>query len=40
MISAYNAISNQPFKENEAVYYPLNRVNDDAILNFKAKERT
>ncbi|MCL1046038.1 phytanoyl-CoA dioxygenase family protein [Shewanella electrodiphila] len=34
MISAYNAISNQPFIENEAVYYPLNRVEDDAILNW------
>lgn len=32
MICAYNAISNQSFKENEAAYYPLNRVDDDAIM--------
>ena len=36
MISAYNAISNQAFQENEAVYYPLYPVDDDAILNWKA----
>ena len=36
MISAYNAISNQAFEENEAIYYPLERVEDDAILNWKA----
>lgn len=36
MISAYNAMSNQPWEENEAVYYPLNRVDDDAIVNWKA----
>jgi ectoine hydroxylase-related dioxygenase (phytanoyl-CoA dioxygenase family) len=36
MISAYNAISNQSFQENEAVYYPLHPVEDDAILNWKA----
>jgi hypothetical protein len=35
MIMAYNAESNKPFKENEAVYYPLNRVEDDAILKWK-----
>lgn len=35
MISAYNAITNQAFKENEAIYYPLNRVDDDAILNWQ-----
>ncbi|WP_299570864.1 phytanoyl-CoA dioxygenase family protein [uncultured Shewanella sp.] len=35
MISAYNAVSNQPFKENEAVYYPLTPVDDEAILNWK-----
>lgn len=32
MISAYNAMSNQPFEENESVYYPLDRVDDDAIM--------
>lgn len=32
MICAYNAISNQAFHENEAVYYPFNPVSDDAIL--------
>ncbi|MBU2871591.1 phytanoyl-CoA dioxygenase family protein [Colwellia sp. E2M01] len=36
MISAYNAMSNQPFEENEAEYFPLNRVDDDAIINWKA----
>jgi ectoine hydroxylase len=36
MISAYNAISNQSFKQNEAIYYPLNRVEDDAILKWQA----
>ncbi|WP_077338428.1 phytanoyl-CoA dioxygenase family protein [Pseudocolwellia agarivorans] len=35
MICAYNALSNQSFKENEAIYYPLNRVEDDAIINWK-----
>ncbi|BDF94622.1 phytanoyl-CoA dioxygenase family protein [Pseudoalteromonas haloplanktis] len=35
MICAFNAITNQSFKENEAVYYPLEPVNDDAILNWK-----
>ncbi|MGJ8692117.1 MAG: phytanoyl-CoA dioxygenase family protein [Thalassotalea sp.] len=35
MISAFNALSNQPFEENESVYYPLNRVDDDAILNWQ-----
>ena len=35
IICAYNAISNQAFKENEAVYYPLDRVDDQAILNCK-----
>ncbi|MER2492758.1 phytanoyl-CoA dioxygenase family protein [Catenovulum sediminis] len=35
MICAYNAISNQAFEENEAVYYPLERVDDDAILNWQ-----
>ena len=35
MISAYNAMSNQPWEENEAIYYPLNRVDDDAIENWK-----
>ena len=34
MICAYNAITNQAFAENEAVYYPLKRVDDDAILNW------
>ncbi|WP_017444938.1 phytanoyl-CoA dioxygenase family protein [Gayadomonas joobiniege] len=34
MISAYNAMSNQPFEENESVYYPLDRVDDDAIINW------
>ncbi|WP_370980585.1 phytanoyl-CoA dioxygenase family protein [Agaribacterium sp. ZY112] len=34
IICAYNAISNQAFRENEAVYYPLDRVDDDAILNW------
>jgi ectoine hydroxylase len=38
MISAYNAISNQAFAENEAVYYPLTRVDDDAILNWQARK--
>lgn len=32
MICAYNAITNQSFKENEAIYYPLHPVDDDAIL--------
>jgi hypothetical protein len=36
MISAYNAMTNQPWQENEAVYYPLNRVDDDAIINWQA----
>ena len=35
MISAYNVMTNQPFEENEAEYFPLNRVDDDAILNWK-----
>ncbi|TYK67208.1 phytanoyl-CoA dioxygenase family protein [Colwellia echini] len=35
MISAYNAMTNQPWEENEAVYYPLNRVDDDAIINWQ-----
>lgn len=35
MISAYNAISNQAFAENSAKYYPLDRIDDDAILNWK-----
>ncbi|WP_096087859.1 phytanoyl-CoA dioxygenase family protein [Agaribacterium haliotis] len=34
MISAFNAMTNQPFRDNEAKYYPLNRVDDDAILNW------
>lgn len=38
MIAAYNAISNQAFKHNEAVYYPLDRVDDDAILNWTDKQ--
>ena len=38
MISAFNAMTNQPWEENEAVYYPLNRVDDDAILNWQEKE--
>jgi len=35
MISAYNAISNQAFADNSAKYYPLDRIDDDAILNWK-----
>ncbi|WP_440906659.1 phytanoyl-CoA dioxygenase family protein (plasmid) [Catenovulum sp. SX2] len=38
MISAYNAISNQAFADNEAVYYPLERVDDDAILNWQENQ--
>ncbi|AWB65906.1 phytanoyl-CoA dioxygenase family protein [Saccharobesus litoralis] len=38
MICAYNAVSNQAFEENEAVYYPLDRVEDDAILAWQEKE--
>lgn len=40
MICAYNAISNQAFKENEAIYYPLHRVEDDAILNWTPDFKT
>ena len=36
MICAYNAVSNQAFAENEAVYYPLDRLDDSAILDWKA----
>ncbi|QEY14891.1 phytanoyl-CoA dioxygenase family protein [Cellvibrio sp. KY-GH-1] len=36
LICAYNAITNQAFQENEAIYYPLYPVDDDAILNWKA----
>lgn len=35
MITAFNAISNQAFKENEAVYYPFEPVDDSAILEWK-----
>lgn len=36
MICAYNAISNQAFMENEAVYYPFSTVEDTAILDWQA----
>lgn len=35
MICAYNAISNQAFKENEAVCYPFEPVNDNAVLDWQ-----
>jgi ectoine hydroxylase-related dioxygenase (phytanoyl-CoA dioxygenase family) len=35
MIAAYCAQSALPFKDNELKVYPLNVVNDDAILNWK-----
>ncbi|WP_144213875.1 phytanoyl-CoA dioxygenase family protein [Shewanella donghaensis] len=37
MICAYNATSNQAFYDNEAIYYPLNRVSDDAILAWESE---
>ncbi|MCF2950254.1 phytanoyl-CoA dioxygenase family protein [Paraglaciecola aquimarina] len=37
IIMAYCAESNKPFIDNEAVYYPLERVEDDAILNWQEK---
>lgn len=36
MIAAYCGDSAKPFKENSLVYRPLNKVDDDAILNWKA----
>ena len=35
MICAYNALSNQSFKENEAKVYPFSPVDDNAILNWQ-----
>ncbi|WP_086932623.1 phytanoyl-CoA dioxygenase family protein [Agarilytica rhodophyticola] len=35
MICAYNAISNKPFQENEAIYYPLRKIDDMAILEWQ-----
>ncbi|MBQ4891276.1 phytanoyl-CoA dioxygenase family protein [Shewanella sp. MMG014] len=39
MICAYNAITNQAFKPNEAVYYPLYRLDDSAILEWHEEGR-
>lgn len=38
MISAFNAKRNVSFKENEAKYYPLHKLDDDAIMNWQANE--
>ncbi|WP_111980042.1 phytanoyl-CoA dioxygenase family protein [Algibacillus agarilyticus] len=40
MISAYNAMRNVSFKENEAVYHPLEKVEDSAILEWAPTEES